>query len=110
MHPFWAIQRTSGEKKGLPSNMTFQNLGLNSVTVGVVAGGSVSLTAEVTVPFLTNSIEIPKGADLVLKIDQVKQAKSKNKMTWKDYAAEKRAAEKAASKGTARSSAAAVDI
>ena len=91
--------------------MTFQNLSLNPVTVGVVAGGGINLTAEVTVPFLTNSIEIPKGAELVLKIAQVKQAKSEKTMTWKDsYAAEKRAAEKAASKGTARSSAAAVDI
>ena len=77
MHPFWAIQRTREEKKDLPSNMTFQNLSLNSVTVGAVAGAGINLTAEVTVPFLTNSIEIPKGAELVLKIDQVKQEKKR---------------------------------
>ena len=41
MHPFLAIQRTSEEKKDLPSNMTFPIMGLNSVTVGVVAGGGI---------------------------------------------------------------------
>ena len=91
--------------------MSFQNLGLNVVTVGVVAGGSVNLTAEVIVPFLTNSIEIPKGAELVLQLDQVKQEPNQRKRTWKDSVAdEKRNAEQAPRKGTAESSGGVIDI
>ena len=98
--------------------MTFQNLSLNALTVGVVAGGSVNLTAEVMVPFLTNSVEIPKCAELMLQLDQVKQEPNHRKRSWKDSMAEesraaekqKRNIEKAARKGTAESSGAFIDI
>ena len=67
---------------------------------------SVNMTAEVIILFLTNNIEIPKGAELVLQLDQVKQEPSQKKRTWKDsYAEEIKAAEKQKkdSDGTERS-------
>ena len=63
--------------------------------MGKVADRAVTMTAELIVPCLTNNIEIPKGAELVLKIGQGKQEKSEKKMTWKDsYGEEIKAAEK----------------
>ena len=76
--------------------MTFQNLGLNSVTVGVVTGGSINLTAEVIVPFLTNNIEIPKGAQLLLQVEPPKREPKPCKRNWRDSVAEELKVEKKA--------------
>ena len=76
--------------------MTFKNLSFNALTVGKVAERAVNMTAEVIVPFLTNKIEIPKGAELQLQLDEVKQQPKPTKRTWKDSVAEeRRTAEKA---------------
>ena len=114
MHPFWAIQRVSEQKKDAKDapNMGFQNLSFSALTVGVVAQRAVNMTTEVIVPFLTNSIEIPRGAELRLQINEAKHDPRPNKRTWKDSVAEERKAtpKKAARTGQAESPGAAVDI
>ena len=92
--------------------MDFKNLSFTALTVGLVAQRAVNMTAEVIVPFLTNSTEIPRGAELRLQIDEVKHDPRPNKRTWKDSVAEERRAtpKKAARTGQAESPGAAVDI
>ena len=120
MHPFWAVTRMGDEKRmsldkknpddiSSPFNMTYLDLSFNTLTVGKVADRAVTMTAEVIVPCLTNNIEIPKGAELVLQTDEVKQEPSPKKRTWMDSVAEEsRATEKAARKAT--SSGGVIDI
>ena len=62
MHPYWSIRRLSQQRLGEATfNMKTTKLSFNAVTVGAPGGVSTSLSMEVTVPFLTNSVEIPQG-------------------------------------------------
>ena len=58
-----------------------------SVTVGTLksrSGGPVTTTCEVTVPFLTNTVDIPSQAELLLEVEE-KGVKPKGKnRTWKN--------------------------
>ena len=85
MHPYWSIRRLSQQRLGEATfNMTTKPLSFNVITLGSVSGKVRSMAMEVTVPFLTNSVEIPNGAELLLE-EEDKQRKEKQKAkTWKD--------------------------
>ena len=85
MHPYWSIRRLSQQRLGEATfNMTRKPVAFNVVTLGTVGRNAMSVTMEVTVPVLTNSVEIPNGAELLLE-EEDKQRKEKQKAkTWKD--------------------------
>ena len=91
MHPYWAIRRHTEKqtKKEQPCNMKFKDFAYTCVAVGSMRGTSVTTTAEVTIPFLTNELELPRGAELLLQVEekppQDKKHKSRN---WKHQVAE----------------------
>ena len=72
MHPYWAIRRQTEKltKQEHPCNMMFHLFAFTSVAVGSMRGTSVTTTAEVTVLFLTNEVEIPRGAELLLQVEE----------------------------------------
>ena len=77
MHPYWAIRRQTEKqtKPEQPCNMKFKEFGYTCVAVGSMRGTSVTTTAEVTIPFLTNEVEIPRGAELLLQVEEKTQKK-----------------------------------
>ena len=85
MHPYWSIRRLSHQRLGEATfNMTTKPLEFTVATVGAVSGEYFSVLMKVTVPFMTNYVEIPKGAELLLE-EEDKQRKEKQKSkTWKD--------------------------
>ena len=72
MHPYWAIRRHTEKhtKPEQPCNMKFKDFAYTCVAVGSMRGTSVTTTAEVTIPFLTNEVEIPRGAELLLQVEE----------------------------------------
>ena len=86
MHPYWSIRRLTQQRLGEATfNMKTKQLTFPTVTVGAPSGVSTSLSMEVTVPFLTNSVEIPNGAELLLE-EEDRQRKVPQKLkTWKDH-------------------------
>ena len=63
MHPYWSIRRLTQQRLGEATfNMKTKLQCFTVVSVGAPGGVTTSLTMEVTVPFLTNSVEIPQGA------------------------------------------------
>ena len=88
--------------------MTYQELSFTTVAVGVVDGDSTSVTTEVIVPFLRNSIEIPCNGELLMQVDEVKPTKRTRGRNWKDDVTEER--KKAPTKDNAESSLGMIDI
>ena len=96
MHPYWAIRRQTGTvtnwprgtKPEQPCNMKFKEFAYTCVAVGSMRGTSVTTTAEVTIPFLTNEVEIPRGAELLLQVEEKTQQKKHKNRNWKDQLAE----------------------
>ena len=96
MHPFWAALRRATPKQmssggtvtnTLQSNMGYRDMTYTSVTVGMLksrSGGPVTTTCEVTVPFLTNTVDIPSQAELLLEVEEKGGHNKKGKYrTWK---------------------------
>ena len=90
MHPYWAIRRQTEKqaKQEQPCNMMLKELAFTCVAVGSMRGTSVTTTAEVTVPFLTNEVEIPRGAELLLQVEEKASNKQGKNRNWKDQIAE----------------------
>jgi hypothetical protein len=117
MHPFWAIRRlpeTKAQDHDHQFNMMCEEVTFASVIAGVVDGKTTSTTAEATVPFLTNNVEISKNAEMLLQVEEPMKAANKHK-NWKDQVAqEEKEEKKAKAKGAtakAKSSASrAIDI
>ena len=78
MHPYWAIRRQTEKqtKPEQPCNMKFKDVAYTCVAVGSMRGTSVTTTAEVTIPFLTKEVEIPRGAELLLQVEEKTQQKN----------------------------------
>ena len=55
--------------------MKFKEFGYTCVAVGSMRGTSVTTTAEVTIPFLTNEVDVPRGAELLLQVEEKTQQK-----------------------------------
>ena len=102
MHPYWAIRRQTEKqtKPEQPCNMKFKEFAYTCVTVGSMRGTSVTTTAEVTIPFLTNEVEIPRGAELLLQVEEKTQQKTHKNRNWKDQVAEDTRKKKTKSCGT----------
>ena len=61
--------------------MEYREMTYTSVTVGTLksrSGGPPTTTCEVTVPFLTNTVDIPSQAELLLEVEE-KSVKPKGK-------------------------------
>ena len=96
MHPFWAVRRmtqrqlcreTAEAKEGdrrLRFNCRLEVVSMSCVSVGVVKSQSVNTTRVCNVPFLTNSIEVDEGEELILEVREGTQAAEKRARTWKD--------------------------
>ena len=85
MHPYWSIRRLTQQRLGEATfNMKTTKLSFSAIAVGAPGGVSTSLSMDVTVPYLTNSVEIPQGGELLLE-DEDKPRKAQHKpKTWKD--------------------------
>ena len=57
---------------------------MSCVEVGLVKSQSVSTTRVFTVPFLTNSLEVDEGEELILEVREKTKDKVATKRTWKD--------------------------
>ena len=90
MHPYWAIRRQTEKqtKPEHPSNMMYKELSFTCVTVGTVMGKSMTTTTQVTVPFLTNQVEIPQETELSLHFEEQPQKQKGKNRTWKDQLVE----------------------
>ena len=85
MHPYWSIRRLSQQRLGEATfNMTRKDVAFTVLTLGAINGKSVSVTMEVTVPVLTNSVEIPNGAELLLEEEERQRKENQKAKTWKD--------------------------
>jgi hypothetical protein len=94
MHPFWAVRRLTGKQlaqelaktepgKTRPRfNCKIDVHTMSCVTVGVVNSQAVNTTRMCDVPFLTNSIEVAQGEELIMEVGQRKVATAE-KRTWK---------------------------
>ena len=56
----------------------------NAIMIGAPGGVSTTLAMNVTVPFLTNSVEIPNGAELLLEEEERQRKENQKAKTWKD--------------------------
>ena len=56
---------------------------MSCVNVGIVKSQSVSTTRVCNVPFLTNSLEVYEGEELILEVREKKNDKGATKRTWK---------------------------
>ena len=68
--------------------MMFKEFAFTCVAVGSMRGTSVTTTAEVTIPFLTNELDIPRGAELLLQVEENAQNNHGTSRTWKDQITE----------------------
>ena len=57
---------------------------MSCVNIGLVKAQSVSTTRVFTVPFLTNSIEVHEGEELLLEVREKSHHKVATKRTWRD--------------------------
>ena len=113
MHPFWAVRRMTQKqlarehaeaKEGATRprfNCRLEAVNMSCVNVGIVKSQSVSTTRVFNVPFLTNSLEVDEGEELILEVREKTQVEKATKRTWKDAVKD---AEKANSKNEAKSS------
>ena len=95
MHPYWAVRRmTVGQlcreiqiaKEAGKSPLQRFNCGFvtkvfNDVAVGLVKSGrSLNISKTVEVPFLTNEVQVHKGEELILQVqDSIKKYGRKHK-------------------------------
>ena len=96
MHPFWAVRRMTQKqlaqaitqaKEGarrLRFNCRLEAVSMSCVNVGVVKSQSVSTTRVCNVPFLTNSLEVDEGEELILEVREKTQVERATKRTWRD--------------------------
>ena len=99
MHPFWAVRRMTqkqlarevalaaeGKYHGTMRprfNCGTEAITLSCVTVGVVRSETVNTTRVFDVPFLTNTVDLEEGEELILEVREKSRAKEQQKRTWK---------------------------
>ena len=117
MHPFWCIRRVPPSKLSEGAfNMEYKHITFTTVVVGCVAGKAASVAVSVSVPFLTNTVNLEADTQLVFEVEEPAK-KAKNPKTWKQQIAddakdEQKTAKaaKAKAKQQAKQSAIAIDI
>ena len=85
MHPHWAVRRLTDDElrvklPGAHFNMKQETREISIVCVG---RGDHTITWMVQVPFLTNSVDLSAGVELVWQA-RAKPMKEQKKNTWKD--------------------------
>ena len=66
---------------------------MSCVTVGVVKETNVNTTRTCEVPFLTNTLELEEGEELILEVREKVSTRQPAKRTWKEvYKAEEKKA------------------
>ena len=102
MQPFWAVRRLNKNKiatavavdnKPKPRfNCSLVDKSFTEVTIGTVRDKSMSVTCVVTVPFMTNTVDVSASEELLLEVVEPKK-KAGRKENWKDQV-QQRAAKK----------------
>ena len=95
MHPFWAVRRLTDKQLQVATiakkptdlaprfNCELQTKSLSCVTIATLDGKCCNRTRILEVPFLTNSMDLEKGEELVMQlIEKAKQAAPKR--SWRD--------------------------
>jgi hypothetical protein len=96
MHPFWAVRRMTDKQRAkaaadeaelgkvpLRFNCHLEMQTVSCVCVGVVKSRSLNTTRVYQVPFLTNSLRVEEGEELILQVHEKKHDKAAPKRTWK---------------------------
>ena len=93
MHPFWAVRRMTQKqlvREGLDDkslkikprfNCSMVTQTMSNVTVGVVKGMSVNVPKCCEVQFLTNSVDLLEGEELILEVPEKKPKQATPKRT-----------------------------
>jgi len=100
MHPFWAVRRmtlkqlasarahASGQGVSdqlLPRfNCAMEVQTVSAVTMGIVKSSSFATTRVCEVPFMTNSVEVEVGEELIMMVTEKEKSKEVPKRNWKD--------------------------
>ena len=94
LHPYWAVTRLTPDelsKKNFVEkckhafNVTLKLKQFNVVTVGSLGDESIAETVSVTVPIMTNSVELAAGTELLMESTRKAPVCHKRKsVTWKD--------------------------
>ena len=93
MHPFWAIQRLTPDElkrksekynKALRPNVSLKTKQYSVVTVGDLRCKSVSMTASVSVPVITNMTKLVAGEELLFEIAPRAAPAKRKDASWKD--------------------------
>ena len=116
MHPFWIVRRmppseleraandARKQDKPIPRfNMTTIKKTVAIVTNSVVKGTMISVPRQIDVPFMTNSVDIPQGEELIIEIPE-KKDDSKNKKRQRTWREEQSAADAAQAKAKMKKS------
>ena len=99
MHPFRAVRRMTrkqlarevalaaeGKYHGTMRprfNCETEAITLSCVTIGVVRSETVNTTRVFEVPFLTNTVDLEEGEELILEVGKKSRVKEQQKRTWK---------------------------
>ena len=75
---------------------------MSCVNVGLVKSQSVTTTRVFHVPFLTNSLEVYEGEELILEVREGTQKAEKRERTWRDAVKEAKKKEATSSKQNAK--------
>ena len=99
IHPYWGIRRLTPDllKKIQQEalcyppkryNCSFESVQFTVCAVGVFRGDSAANTTYVTVPILTNTVDLKEGEELIIESAVKKQEIKRKESTWKTDAAE----------------------
>ena len=95
MHPFWAVRRLTDKQLQVATiakqptdlaprfNCELQTKSLSCVTIATLDGKCCNRTRILEVPFLTNSMDLEKGEELVMQLIE-KAKKAAPKRSWRD--------------------------
>ena len=80
MHPFWCVRRLPRSKLSEGDfNMEYKHITFTTVVVGCVAGKAASVAASVSVPFLTNTVNLEADTQLVFEVEEPEKKNKKRK-------------------------------
>jgi len=57
---------------------------VSAVTMGIVKSSSFATTRVCEVPFMTNSVEVEVGEELIMQVIEKEKSKEVQKRNWKD--------------------------
>ena len=80
MHPFWAVGRLHRPR----SKCGLETITMSCVNLGVVKGRALNTTRTYEVPFMTNTMELNEGDELIIEVAETTVEKKAPKRTWKD--------------------------